>query len=37
VIEEIVGHIEDEHDRPMQKLRPRRKLPVKRPEIKRTV
>jgi CBS domain containing-hemolysin-like protein len=31
VLEEIVGDIEDEHDRPVPKLRMRRKLPVPRP------
>ena len=37
VLKEIVGDIEDEHDRPMQKIRPRRRVPTKRAEIKRPV
>jgi magnesium and cobalt exporter, CNNM family len=37
VIEEIVGDIEDEHDRPMRKVRYRRRLPPKKQEVKRPV
>jgi len=35
VIEEIVGDIEDEHDRPMRKIRNRRRLPAKKQDVKR--
>jgi CBS domain containing-hemolysin-like protein len=35
VIEQIVGDIEDEHDRPMRKIRFRRRLPAKKLEVRR--